>query len=278
MEVTMKQAKVTALCNQKGGVGKTTTCANLGIGLAMEGKKVLLIDSDPQASLSYSLGVNDPDLLKQTLSEIILHTIDENEIPEKFGIYQHEEGVDFIPSNIGLSAIDVTLINTMSREYVLKRYIDTVRDKYDVILIDCMPSLGMMTMNALVAADSVIIPSQPHFLSAMGLDQLMGTISKIKRQLNPNLTVDGILLTMVNSRANFTKEMIDIMQKQYRGSIRIFDTQIPVSIRAAETSSQGVSIFKYNNSGKVAQSYRELTKEVLGIEKRFIKNKAENVR
>ncbi len=274
----MKRAKVTALCNQKGGVGKTTTCANLGIGLAMEGKKVLLIDSDPQASLSYSLGVNNPDLLKQTLSEIILHTIDENEIPEKFGVYEHEEGVDFIPSNIGLSAIDVTLINTMSREYVLKRYIDTVRDKYDVILIDCMPSLGMMTMNALVAADSVIIPSQPHFLSAMGLDQLMGTISKIKRQLNPNLTVDGILLTMVNSRANFTKEMIDIMQKQYRGSIRIFNTQIPVSIRAAETPSQGVSIFKYNKSGKVALAYKEFTKEVLGIEKRFIKDKAENVR
>ncbi len=274
----MKRAKVIALCNQKGGVGKTTTCANLGIGLAMEGKKVLLIDSDPQASLSYSLGVSEPDSVRENLSEIILNTIDEKQMPNKFGILSHEEGVDFIPSNIGLSAIDVTLINTMSREYVLKRYIDTVRDKYDAILIDCMPSLGMMTMNALVAADSVIIPSQPHFLSAMGLDQLMGTISKIKRQLNPNLTVDGILLTMVNSRANFTKEMIDIMQKQYRGSIRIFDTQIPVSIRAAETSSQGVSIFKYNNSGKVAQSYRELTKEVLGIEKRFIKNKAENVR
>lgn len=160
----------------------------------------------------------------------------------------------------------------------MKRYIDTVRDRYDVILIDCMPSLGMMTMNALVAADSVIIPSQPQFLSAMGLDQLMGTISKIKRQLNPNLAVDGILLTMVNARANFTKEMIDIMQRQYKGFVKIFDTQIPVSIRAAETPSQGVSIFKYNKSGKVALAYREFTKEVLGIEKRFIKDKAENVR
>ena len=198
----MDHCKVIAITNQKGGVGKTTTTVNLGVGLAKDGHRVLLIDADPQGSLTVSLGIKDPDSLDESLATVMTASIEDMQLPPETGIIQHEEGVDLMPSNIELSGIETGLFNTMSREFVLRNYINTVKHNYDFILVDCMPSLGMMTINALVASDSVIIPSQPNFLSTKGLNLLLRSISKVKRSINPALRVDGILLTMVDSRTN----------------------------------------------------------------------------
>lgn len=210
----MQNCKVIVLSNQKGGVAKTTTAVNLGVGLAMVKKRVLLIDADAQASLTLSLGHKRPDELPITLSTIMQKMVDEQPMPKAYGILHHAEGVDLLPANIELSGTEASLVNTMNRENVLRRYVDTQREHYDYILIDSMPSLGMMTINALVAADSVIIPSQPNFLSAKGLDLLLHSISKVKRQINPKLKIEGILLTMVDSRTNDAKEVIARLWRQ----------------------------------------------------------------
>ena len=186
----MANCKVIAVTNQKGGVGKTTTTANLGIGLARQNKRVLLIDADAQGSLTLSLGYPKPDELPVTLADIMQNVIDDTPIPDGCGILHHGEGVDLLPANIELSGMEIRLINAMSRESVLRTYIHAVKPHYDYILIDCMPSLGMMPINALAAADSVIIPSQPSYLSAKGLDLLMQSIAKVKRQINPKLKID----------------------------------------------------------------------------------------
>lgn len=190
----MANCKVIAVTNQKGGVGKTTTTANLGIGLAQQNKRVLLIDADAQGSLTLSLGYPKPDELPVTLADIMQNVIDDTPIPDGCGILYHSEGVDLLPANIELSGMEIRLINAMSRESVLRTYINAVKPHYDYILIDCMPSLGMMPINSLAAADSVIIPSQPSFLSAKGLDLLMQSIAKVKRQINLKLKIDGIWL------------------------------------------------------------------------------------
>lgn len=265
----MDNCKVIAITNQKGGVGKTTTTVNLGVGLSMyHDKKVLLIDADPQSSLTASLlkGQN-PDQLEMTLTTVMDAMIEDRPIDEFSGILHHDEGVDLLPSNIELSGMETGLFNIMSREYVLRNYIDSVRKNYDYILIDCMPSLGMMTINALVAADSVIIPSQPSFLSTKGLNLLLHSINKIKRGINPSLKIDGILFTMVDNRTNNAKDIIGAMRDTVGQNIRVFDTEIPHSVRAAECSVTGESIFTHDKGGKVAAAYEAMTKEVESIER-----------
>ena len=261
----MDNCKVIAITNQKGGVGKTTTTVNLGVGLAKEGYRVLLIDADPQGSLTVSLSVKNPDELPVSLASVLQRVIEDRPINEHMGIIQHQEGVDLLPSNIELSGLEISLFNVMSREFILKGYVDEIRKNYDYILIDCMPSLGMMTVNSLVAADSVIIPSQPNFLSTKGLNLLMHSISKVKRQINPRLSIDGILLTMVDSRTNNAKDIISSLRSAMGSNIRVFDTEIPHSVRAAEASLVGKSIFSHDKNGKVAAAYENLTKEVSDI-------------
>ncbi len=258
--------RVIAIANQKGGVGKTTTTSNLGIGLAKKGKKVLLIDADAQGSLTASLGYTEPDSLENTLATIMGKVINDEEITPIEGILHHKEGIDLMPGNIELSGLEVSLVNVMSREMVLRNYIKIVRNTYDYILIDCTPSLGMITINAFACADSILIPVQAAYLPVKGLQQLIKTIGKAKRQLNPRLEIEGILLTMVDKRTNYARDISVMLQEAYGSRVRIFSNHIPMSVRAAEISAEGVSIYSHDPQGKVAEAYLSLTKEVLADE------------
>lgn len=262
-EREMTMPKVIAIANQKGGVGKTTTTVNLGIGLARQGKKVLLIDADAQGNLTDSLGWNEPDKLPVSLASIMTKIIQDEPFELDEGILHHAEGVDLMPANIELSAMEVSLVNTMSREIVLRNYLSEVKHKYDYVLIDCMPSLGMITVNALAAADSVIIPVQAHYLPAKGMAQLLQTINRVKKNINPNLKIDGVLLTMVDARTNFAKDVSYMLRTNYGDKLKIFKTEIPLAIKAAETSAEGKSIYLHDKNGKAALAYEALTKEVM---------------
>ena len=275
----MSNCKVIALTNQKGGVGKTTTAVNLGVCLSKQGKKVLLVDADAQANLTMSLGYPRPDDLPISLATIMQDIIDDKLFDVQKGILHHSEGVDLLPSNIELSGLEVRLINAISRERVLTTCINEVKKNYDYVLIDCMPSLGMLTINALAAADSVVIPTQPHYLSAKGLELLLRSVSKVRRQINPHLRIDGILMTMVMPRTNISKEVTALVRSAYGQNIKVFDAQIPHSIRAVEATAEGKNIFAYDKGGKVAAAYEQFGKEVADIgEKQKKQHRADRIR
>ena len=255
-------AKVIATCNQKGGVGKTTTALNLGAGLAREGRKVLLVDSDPQSDLTTSAGI-EGDSVEKSLG-MLMYMATENHRPYvRDAIIHHEEGFDLIPSNLDLSSMETRLVNAMSREKVLDNILKDVKQDYDYILIDCMPSLGMLTINALTTADSVLIPVQAQYLPAKGMTQLLRSIDMVRSHTNEDLKIDGIVMTLVDGRTNLARDVINAIRTNYGMHIRIFDAQIPLGVKAAEASKTGKRIFAYDGESKPAKAYEALTKEVI---------------
>ena len=198
--------------------------------------------------------------------DYLIRTVHQEELNDILTRYHDKEGVDFMPGNIELSGLETSLVNVMSRETVMRTYIEQQKDRYDYILIDCMPSLGMITINAFTCADSILIPVQAAYLPVKGLEQLIKTIGKVKRQINPKLEIEGILLTMVDNRTNYAKDICNLLIENYGSRVRIFENSIPMSVRAAEISAEGVSIYKHDPNGKVASAYQSLTEEVLGDE------------
>ena len=277
-DIIAKKATVIVVTNQKGGVGKSTTCENLGIGLAMEGKKVLLVDTDPQGSLTISMGWQQPDELPTTLSTLMQKAMNDQPIQPGEGILHHAEGVDLIPANIELAGLEVALVNSMNREKMLKQVLESAKREYDYILLDCMPSLGMLTINALAAADTTLIPVQAQYLSAKGLEQLLQTVGKVRRQINPKLKSEGIMLSMTDSRTNYGKQIDTLIRQAYGSKIKVFDQTIPRSVRAAETSAAGKSIFQHDPKGKVAEAYQSLAREVLVDAEKRLKRSSERAR
>lgn len=255
-------AKIIAVVNQKGGVGKTTITINLGIGLANAGKKVLLIDFDPQGSLTDCMGFPEPDLMDVTVAKALMNSINDVQMDKGYGILRHEEGVDVLPGNIDLSGLEVSFANVRGREHVLKNYLAHIKDDYDYILIDCAASLGVLTINAFVAANSVIIPTRAEKPSIRGLQQLLRTIGKVRKSMNPEMKIEGVVPNMVDVRTNYAKDIVKLLTEAYGGPLKVFDS-IPQSVRMAETSAAGKSIFAYDAKGKAAEAYAKLIGEVL---------------
>ncbi len=269
--------KVIAIANQKGGVGKTITTLSLGVALAKQGKKVLLVDADPQGNLTTCMGFNENDF-DTSLAYLMEAEIADVDINSENTVLHSNENVDLIPSDIVLSAIELSLNNTMSREYVMKNALSKLKDKYDYVLIDCMPSLGMITINALACSDEIIIPVQSQYLAVKGMTYLFDTIRKVNKTINPDLSIKGILVTLVDKRTNLSKVIKDELENAYGGKIKIYDTEIPLAIKTAEASLKGQSVFEYDKNGTVALSYNNFAKEVLEDEQRKSKNKSAIIR
>jgi len=259
----MPECKTIACVNQKGGTGKSATATNLGIGLARHGKQVLIIDCDSQASQTVSLGWPQPDELPVTLATLLANQMERRPCDPREAILHHAEGVDLLPSSIELSGLELRMVNVMSRETMLKRLVDQLRPGYDFIVLDCPPTLGMITINALAAADSVIVPVQPEYLSVVGMTQLFDTVAQVQQQINPGLQVEGVLITLANMRTNLAKNSVEIIRSAYGGHVRIYTEPIPLSVKIKEASAAGKSIFAYESNGKAAMAYECLVREVL---------------
>lgn len=272
------KCKVIAITNQKGGVGKTTTTFNLGVALAKQGKRVLVVDVDPQSNLTTYAGWYDENELKYTLTDLMEQSMNDEEIKTKESILHHNENVYLIPSNLSLSALENSLTYAMSREYTLRNCLSSIKDDYDYILLDCQPSLGMLTINALASANSVIIPVQSEYFALRGMTDLFKIINKVRRQINPTLKIEGALLTLVDSRANLPKEIATQLKDNYGSILKLFNTQIPRAVKTAESTSSGGSVFTYDKSGTVANAYSSFAKEVLNDGKEHTKNATAKVR
>lgn len=268
----MSKCKTIAIANQKGGVGKTTTAFSLGVSLANNNKKVLIVDADPQANLTTYMGYYEENELPVNLSTLLERYIDNEEINSDEAILHHHEKVDLIPSDLNLAMTESNLQNAMSREYAMKNCLSNLKDKYDYIIIDCMPSLSMLTTNALACSDEVIIPVQSQYLSARGMGNLLNIISRVKRQLNRDLKVGGILLTLVDNRTKLPSTIRKELEINFGNIVKLYDTQIPFAVKTAESTSKGKSIFAYDKNSKVAEAYSKFAKEVLRDDERERKN------
>ena len=255
--------KVFSVCNMKGGVGKSAISCNLGVGLAREGMRVCIIDTDPQGNLTFSLGIEDRDSLEDTMSSFIDREINGNQIPVRNYIIHNNEEVDIIPCNIELATYDYAMMTAYNREHMLEKMVKELKKDYDYILIDCSPSLNLMTINVLTCADSVIIPVEPATLSIEGLQLLIESIRSMKKKLNRKLKIEGIVINNVELRQKEDQRNIEELQEVYGDKIRIFDAMIPKSVRMRECTAHGVSIFTYDPNGKAAQGFEDLSKEVL---------------
>ncbi|MCM1124754.1 MAG: AAA family ATPase [Eubacterium sp.] len=260
--------KIIAIANQKGGVGKTTTSINLGIGLVKKGNRVLLVDLDPQGNATQGLGF-DADGIDITITTILRKIINKDyAITKEYGVICHQERINLMPANIELSILETELISLFfGREKVLKTYLDMIREEYDYIIIDCMPSLNLVTINALVAADEVLIPLHAQYYSVRGLEQLLQTIGSVRTSgLNGSLRISGILYTCVNDRTTSFRDVQDILKRAYGKNVKIYENYIPRSVKAEEAPSYGQSIYEYDAAGRVSDAYSKFTEEFLMTE------------
>ena len=269
----MPKCKVIAVTNQKGGVGKTTTTQNVAIGLVRNGCNVLIVDFDPQGDLTSCLGWKNNDSLEHSVSSMLDDYINDNDINYESLILHHEEHVDLIPANIELADFEMRLVSVINREQTLSNCIEPLRNQYDYIFIDCPPSLGMLTVNALSAADEVLIPVQTQYLPAKGMTKLLQTVGKVQRKINSNLKITGIVMTLADLNTNLTKSTIETIRESFGKNIRVFETIIPKATKTSEASISGKSIYAYAKDSKVALAYENLTKELINNQK--VKHKEE---
>lgn len=262
----MKQARIISIANQKGGVGKTTTAFNMAYALSNEGNKVLLLDFDPQGSLTLCVGIDNPDSLKTTILHLMNSSMEDEKLPDRREYIITRGNLDIIPCNIELSVVEVNLRDEMGGEKTLSNILETYRNDYDYIIIDTSPSLGLLTINALAASDSVLITVNPQFLSAIGLKLLIKTIIKVKKRINPRLEVEGILMTMCDNRTKLYKDVYAMVDEAYKDNVRIFKTEIPTSVKVGEANLYGQSIIEYQPKSKVAMAYQNFAKELIGNE------------
>ncbi len=263
--------KIIAVSNQKGGVGKTTSTLNIGAGLVKKGKKVLLLDLDPQGSLTTCMGF-EPSELENTIALLIDSFIRRSPIADIQSLIIDINGLHLLPSNITLSVVENAIVTATSREYILKKILTPLKEHYDYILIDCLPSLGMLNLNALTACDSVLVPIKAQFLDLKGFELLLDSIHLVKEETNPNIAIEGIVLTMYDDRLKLAKKVSEAIERAYggngieEGAIKIFETRISTSTKAAEASVTGKSIYDYDKACKTADEYERLVMEVIALE------------